>query len=169
MQQNNTTPEQPNGQATPEANATEFNIQRIYTKDISYESPNTPQLFREPWQPNVDVELNVNTVNLGEDNYEVKLSITTTVKCQDKMAFLAEVHQAGIFKIQGFPGPQLHRMLGSYCPNILFPYVREAISDLVVRGGFPPLYLTPINFDVLYEQQLQKQQESKTAETTGSQ
>lgn len=164
MQQNNTNSELPNGQAT-EATATEFNIQRIYTKDISYESPNTPQLFREPWQPNVDVELNVNTVNLGEDHYEVKLSITTTVKSQDKMAFLAEVHQAGIFKIQGFSGAQLHRMLGSYCPNILFPYIREAISDLVVRGGFPPLYLTPINFDVLYDQQLQKQQESRAAET----
>ncbi|HVV69569.1 MAG TPA: protein-export chaperone SecB [Gammaproteobacteria bacterium] len=169
MQQNNTTPEQPNGHATSEATATEFNIQRIYTKDISYESPNTPQLFREPWQPNVDVELNVNTANLGEDHYEVKLSITTTVKSQDKMAFLAEVHQAGIFKIQGFSGAQLHRMLGSYCPNILFPYIREAISDLVVRGGFPPLYLTPINFDVLYDQQLQKQQENKAAETTGDQ
>lgn len=168
MQQNNSTPEKQNSQASPEANGTEFNIQRIYTKDISYESPNTPQLFREPWQPNVDVELNVNTVNLGENNYEVKLSITTTVKSQEKMAFLAEVHQAGIFKIQGFEGAQLHRMLGSYCPNVLFPYIREVISELVVRGGFPPLYLTPINFDALYEQQLQKQQENKAQETSGN-
>lgn len=161
MQQAN---DQTNSQnANPNPN--EFTIQRIYTKDLSFESPNTPQLFREQWQPNVDVELHVNTANLGEDHYEVKLSITATVKIQDKTAFLVEVHQAGIFKITGFVGPQLHRMLGSHCPNILFPYAREVISDLIVRGGFPPLYLTPINFDVLYEQQLQKQQAEATDAT----
>ncbi len=144
----------------------EFNIQRIYIKDLSFETPNSPQVFREKWQPQVDVELNVNTQNLGENNYEVKVSLTTTVKTEDKVAFLAEVQQAGIFTITGWSGDQLHRMLGSYCPNILFPYARETISDLVIRGGFPPLYLAPINFDHLYEQQLKQQAEGKGEETT---
>src|SRR5262245_13953798 len=149
--QNNETP-------NPESNGSnqtlEFNIQRIYTKDLSFESPNTPQLFREPWQPNVNVELNIKSKNLGDNAYEVVVMITTTVKTQDKVAFLAEVHQAGIFTIKGFTQEQAHRMLGSYCPNILFPYAREVIANLVTRGGFSPLYLAPVNFDQLYDQQM---------------
>lgn len=155
-----------NNQNSNEEKKMEFNIQRIYIKDLSFETPNTPQIFREKWQPQVDVELNVNTQNLGDNHYEVKVALTTTVKTNEKVAFLAEVHQAGIFTLQGWSGEQLHRMLGSYCPNILFPYARETISDLVIRGGFPPLYLAPINFDHLYEQQLKKQAENKDNEGT---
>ncbi|MFT3741422.1 MAG: protein-export chaperone SecB [Gammaproteobacteria bacterium] len=146
-----------NSETPPEnTNNLEFNIQRIYTKDLSFESPNAPQLFRETWQPNVDVELNVKSNPLGEDAYEVVVTITTTVKTNDKVAFLVEVHQAGIFTMKGFTQEQAHRMLGSYCPNILFPYAREIIANLVTRGGFAPLYLAPVNFDQLYDQQLQK-------------
>ncbi len=139
--------------------APEFAIQRIYIKDLSFESPNSPQLFLEPWQPATDVELNVKTAKLAEDIYEVELIVTVTMKSQQKTAFLVEVHQAGIFGVKGFNDAQLHRMLGSYCPNILFPYARELISDTITRGGFAPLYLTPINFEGLYEQQLQQQQQ----------
>lgn len=148
-----------NSEATESA-AVEFSIQRIYTRDLSFESPNAPEIFRKNWQPNVDVELNVKTANLGEDAYEVQVIITTTVKSEAEIAFLVEVHQAGIFTIRGFNQENLHRMLGSYCPNILFPYAREIISNLVTRGGFAPLYLAPVNFDQLYEQQLQQQAKS---------
>lgn len=148
------------GSTTPE-----FAIQRIYTKDISFETPHSPQIFQQEWQPNVDVQLNASSEKLAQDVYEVKLVITVTTKSADKVAFLVEIQQAGIFTAIHFPEPQLHRMLGSYCPNILFPYAREVVSDLIMRGGFPPLYLAPINFDALYEQQLkQQQQQSQSTE-----
>ncbi len=140
-----------------------FSIQRIYVKDLSFETPNTPQLFSEPWQPNVNIELNVATSKVNDNTYEVQLIITVTAKSGEKVAFLAEVHQAGVFIIQEFPDAQLHRMLGSYCPNLLFPYAREVVSDLVARGGFPQLYLAPVNFEAAYEQQLQKQQQGGAA------
>lgn len=136
----------------------EFGIQQIFTKDISFETPSKRQIPDQAWKPNIDVELNASTTKLADNTYQVLLSITTTAKVDDKVAFLVEVQQAGVFVIKNFPDPQLHRMLGSYCPNTLFPYARELISDMVTRGGFPPLYLAPINFDVLYDQQLQKQQ-----------
>ncbi len=158
-------PEKPNGHggdATMETNAPEFAIQRIYVKDMSFETPHSPHIFQEQWQPNVDVQLNAVTDKLAQDVFEVKLMITVTAKLAEKVAFLAEIHQAGIFTIARFPDEQLHRMLGSYCPNLLFPFAREVIADLITRGGFPPLYLAPINFDALYEQQLKQQQEQPT-------
>lgn len=153
-------------QASPETKApnTEFGIQRIYVKDLSFETPNSPQIFREAWEPTVNVELNVKTEKLDAHIYEVKLSITANVSSKEKTAFLAEVHQAGIFSVQGFNEAQLSRMLGSYCPTVLFPYAREVVSDLVSRGGFPPLYLAPINFEALYEQQLQQQTMKETTD-----
>lgn len=147
--------QQGNGQAP--AGMT-FAIQRIYIKDISFETPNTPAIFRETWQPNVNLEVNIQTQKLDETIFEVVLFVTVTVKSNEKIAFLAEVKQAGIFIIDGFEERQLSHMLGSYCPSILFPYAREMVSNLVIRGGFPPLYLAPMNFDMLYEQQLQAQQ-----------
>lgn len=141
----------------------EFSIQRIYIKDLSFETPNTPQIFREQWEPAVTVDLNVNTEKLEDNIYEVKLVVTVKVLCKEKTAFLAEIHQAGIFSIKGFPAEHVNRALGSSCPTILFPYAREAISDLVTRGGFPPLYLAPINFDAIYQQQLMKQQQQAAA------
>jgi len=171
MQSENTTSEnaaskKTNGQ-TPAV--TDFGIQRIYVKDLSFESPSAPDIFREPIQPSTDIELNVKTNRLADDIFEVEVLVTVTTKADKKVAFLVEVHQAGIFNIKGFNDAQLHRMLGSYCPNILFPYVREAITDLVVRGGFPPFYLTPVNFDALYEQQMLKQQQGQSQKQTPEQ
>jgi len=144
----------------------EFAIQRIYVQDISLESPNSPQIFQQTWQPHVDVQLHVHSDKLAEDVYEVKLAITITTKVEEKTAFLAEIKQAGIFTLAGFPEPQLQHMLGSYCPTVLFPFARELVAELVVRGGFPPLYLAPINFDALYEQQKKQATDAHTLDTT---
>lgn len=135
----------------------EFSIQRIYTKDISFEAPNTPDIFQNEWTPQVDLNLNTDSKKLAADIYEVVLQLTVTVKLKDKTAFLVEIKQAGIFMLKGFAEEQLGPMLGSFCPNILFPYARELISETICRGSFPPLYLSPINFDALYQEQLQKQ------------
>ncbi len=140
----------------------DFGIQRIYVKDISYESPNAPQIFRKNWAPKVEIDLQSKSTELEEGVYEVVLSVTTTVKIEDEVAFLAEVHQAGIFTIRNFPDDQLQHLLGSFCPNIIFPYARESITDVVTRGGFPQLYLAPINFDAIYQQKLAKQKEEAT-------
>ncbi len=137
----------------------QFAIQKIYVRDVSYESPNAPAVFTGEWQPEVNLDLNTQADPLEEGVFHVDLALTVTVKNQDKTAFLVEVHQCGIFNIGGFDDQQMGHMLGSYCPNILFPYAREAISDLVTKGGFPPLLLAPVNFDALYAQHLAQQQQ----------
>ena len=134
----------------------EFLIQRIYIKDLSYEAPNTPETFKSEWTPQVDLNLHNESQMLVDDVYEVILKITATVKLNDKTAFLVEVKQAGIFSIKGFAKNELDPMLKNYCPNILFPYARELISTTIGRGSFPPLYLAPINFDALYQEQLKQ-------------
>lgn len=134
----------------------EFAIQRIYTKDVSFESPKTPQLFSEQWTPEVKMEINTDTKTLNDDLYEVGLKITVTVQHKDSVAFLIEVMQAGLFTLKSFDNAQRNQMLGSFCPNILYPYAREMISNLAAHGGFPALYLAPINFDALYAQHMQK-------------
>jgi len=145
-----------------------FELQRIYTKDISFETPNSPGIFTLDWKPENNLSLNSEVQNLGGDAFEITLSVTVTAKLEDKVAFLVEVKQAGIFTIGNFPNNEMGPMLGAYCPNILFPYAREAISDLVTRGGFPPLLLAPVNFDQLFAQHMQQQQaaqESSPEET----
>ncbi len=134
-------------------------VQKIYVKDISFETPNSPQIFFQPAQsqPNVSFQLSNQTSKPANNVYEVVLQVTVTVTVQDKTAFLAEVKQAGLFNIVGFAEEQLHYLLNSYCPNMLFPFVRETISDLVTRGGFPQLLLEPINFDAMYAQQVEAQ------------
>lgn len=132
-----------------------FEIQRIYVKDISFESPNTPHTFTEDWKPEVSLNLETKSSRIQDNMHEVVLSITATVSSNKKTAFLIEVHQAGVFLMSGFPNDQLHHMLGSFCPNVLFPYAREVVSDLVVRGGFPQLILAPVNFDALYAQHME--------------
>ncbi len=139
----------------------QFGIQKIYVKDISFESPNAPSCFTEQWEPEVKLELNTAGNGIGDDLYEVVLSLTVTADNADKPAFLAEVQQAGIFVLNGFSEEDISGMLGSFCPNILFPYARETVSDLVIRGGFPQLLLAPVNFDALYAQHLQEQQGSQ--------
>jgi len=137
----------------------QFSIQKIYTKDMSFETPNTPKIFTEKWEPSVDFNLASNVQTLENSLYEVSLTVTITVKSEDKTAYLVEVNQAGIFTLSGFNEEEMGPMLGSFCPNILFPYAREAVSDLVAKGGFPQLLLAPVNFDALYAQQLQYAQQ----------
>lgn len=146
---------------TQETAAPQFEIQRIYTKDISFESPNTPHTFVEEWKPEVSLNLETKSSRIQDNMHEVILSITATVTSDKKTAFLIEVHQAGVFMINGFPSDQLHQMLGSFCPNILFPYAREVVSDMVVRGGFPQLILAPVNFDALYSQHMEEGKDGK--------
>lgn len=166
MQTNNATSE---NQQAPKTNAPVFDIQRLYVAGASLETPNSPGVFRAKWNPDVQIDLNAKTDKLGDDVYQVQISITATAKLEDKVAFLVEVDQAGIFTIQGLTEPQLQHTLGAYCPNILFPYARELISDLVSRAGFPPLYLAPINFDALYAQQQQANQQAQTEAAGGKQ
>ncbi|OGT42573.1 MAG: protein-export chaperone SecB [Gammaproteobacteria bacterium RIFCSPHIGHO2_12_FULL_37_34] len=134
-----------------------FEIQRIFVKDISFEAPNTPHTFVEEWKPEVALNLETKSTRIQENLHEVILSITATVMSNKKTAFLVEVDQAGVFVVSGFPNDQLHHMLGSFCPNVLFPYAREVVSDIVVRGGFPQLILAPVNFDALYNKHMEEQ------------
>ena len=136
----------------------EFSIQRIYVKDVSFETPNSPDIFQTEWDPKLDLDLHIETHDLKEDFHEVVLKVTATAKLKEKTAFLIEVGQAGIFNIKGFNKEQLKGMLASFCPSILFPYARELVADLTMRGGFPPLHMAPINFDALYQQQQKSEQ-----------
>lgn len=137
-----------------------FRIHKVFTKDISFESPNTPAMFvsQNEWKPEVNLQLNSESRQVNGDLYETVLTVTVTVKSNEQTAYLVEVKQAGLFQVQGFDDNNRGGLLGSYCPNILFPFAREVVSDLVVKGGFPQLLLEPINFDALYAQHLQKAQ-----------
>ena len=141
----------------------QFVIQRVYVKDISFETTKSPAIFTQKWEPEVGVELNTNVDGISEGVYEVVISLTVTAKLKEETAYLVEVQQAGIFTVKGFNEAEIGQMLHSFCPNILFPYAREVVSDLVNRGSFPQLVLAPINFDALYAQHLKKQSESETA------
>ncbi len=139
-------------EAKPDSTEPEFAIQRLYIKDLSFEAPKSPQVFLEQWQPELNMDLSTKANDLGDGNHEVILTVTVTVKMKEDTVFLAEVHQAGIFILKKFPKEQMRPMLGSFCPNILYPYARQAITDVTIQGGFPQLYLAPVNFDALYEQ-----------------
>lgn len=142
----------------------QLGLQRVYTKDVSFESPNTPQLFKEEWKPEVNVELSNNANKLDDKNYEVELTVTITVKVGDSVAYLAEVKHAGIFTLDGFAKDAIDGVLGSYCPSVIFPFAREAIADLIQKGGFPPFYLQPVDFNALYAQHMQQQAAQKESE-----
>jgi preprotein translocase subunit SecB len=147
----------------------QFVVHRIYTKDLSYESPNAPDIFRQEWQPQHELNLNTKVNKLGDDSFEVVLSVTVTTKLGDKTAFIVEAHQAGVFAVQGFAEPELGPLLGAYCPNLLFPYAREVVSDLVTKGSFPQLVLQPVNFDALFAQrQQQMAEQAKGGPESGS-
>lgn len=143
-------------QAPGSSNEPQFEVQRIYLKDLSYEAPNTPHTFVEEWKPEVQLNLETKSNRIQNNVHEVILSVTANVTSNKKPAFIVETHLAGIFAISGFNNDQLHQMLGSFCPNIIFPYAREVISDVVVRGGFPQLILAPVNFDALYAQHMEE-------------
>ena len=146
-------------------NQQQFAIQKLYIKDVSFESPNAPGVFTDGgnWQPEVNVQLNTEAKTLSESMHEVVLTVTVTAKQDDKTAFLVEVKQAGVFQMAGFPQDQMGGMLGAYCPEVLFPFAREAISDLVAKGGFPQLLLAPVNFNALYMQHQQQQAQGESA------
>jgi len=140
-------------------------IHKIYTKDVSFESPNSPFGFQDDWKPEVSVDINTDGQTLDNSNFEVILKVTITAKNNDKTAFLAEVHQAGIFHLSGFDEEQQAFVLGSYCPGTLFPYAREVISSLVTDGGYPPVILAPVNFEALYQEHLKQKETADTATT----
>ncbi|KKL01675.1 protein-export chaperone SecB [Rheinheimera mesophila] len=144
--------------------AEQFAIQRIYVKDISYESPNAPAIFRKEWQPAIQLDLDTRSDKLDDTTFEVVLSLTVTARIEEEVAFLCEVQQAGIFSVPALEDAQMAHMLASFCPNILFPYAREAVSNLVNRGTFPQLNLAPVNFDALFAQYVQKRQAEAQAQ-----
>jgi len=144
----------------------QFVIQKIYLKDASFESPNSPQAFTEgDWTPQINVQINSSNQQLTQDVFEVVLDITVTAKHDEKTAFLVEIKQAGIFTISGFPQENMGGMIGAFCPETLFPYAREVISEMVSKGGFPQLLLAPVNFNALYTQQMQQQAAGAEAES----
>ena len=146
-----------------------FNVQKVYLKDVSFESPASPASFGiKSWDPKLDLNMNNSHTKLGEDQYEAVLRITLTAEQDGNATFLIEVQQAGIFTMSGFNEEEIKYLLGSQCATVLFPYAREQISDLTVRGGFPPLLLSPVNFDALYQQHLQQEQEKAAAEKENS-
>jgi preprotein translocase subunit SecB len=126
---------------------------------MSFESPEAPQVFTRDWAPEVEVQLQVAHQQLDELTWEVELQLTATAKVEEQVVYLVEIKQAGVFTLQNIPEDHVGHLLGSYCPNLLFPFAREAVSDLVAKGGFPQLLLAPINFDALYMQQLEQQNE----------
>lgn len=144
----------------------QFSLQRIYVKDISFESPNAPSVFQQPFKPKVSLDLNTTSEQVGENLYEVVVKVTAQVAHAESgtTSFLVEVEQGGLFRIAGLEGEQLDHTLGAFCPNVLFPYARECIDNLVNRGSFPPLMLAPVNFEAMYAQKKQRQAEG--SETT---
>lgn len=139
------------------SSAPKLNIQQIYVKDLSLECPQSPQIFQEKWEPELDSQFGMHTNLVAEKVYELILQITVTATSKEKTLFLVEVKQAGIFTLDGFTDEQIEQILRITCPTILFPYGREVVSELVGKAGFPPLYLAPVNFEALYMQQMQKQ------------
>lgn len=154
-----------NGQQAP---APTFALQRIYVKDSSFESPRSPMVFQGQWAPKISFNLGTKSAKISEATFEVVLSITVEAKVEENAAFLAEVHQAGIFTCTGVSDADLESILSAVCPNILFPYAREAIDSLVVKGSFPPINLAPVNFDALYAQSKQQQAEQAAKQAAAS-
>ena len=132
----------------------QFAIQRIYLKDSSFESPNAPQVFKHPWEPKVNLDMNTRAKMLDEGVFDVTLMLTVTTKIADEVAFIAEVHQSGIFTVTGFEESDVQQMLSAYIPNILFPYARATVDQMIVSGSYPAIMLAPVNFDALYQQRL---------------
>jgi len=146
------------GQAEPQGEQVEFNIQRVYVKDISFECPTSPTIFKKEWAPAVSMDIDTKSHKLEDNVFEVVLTLTTTAKVGEEVAFLCEVQQAGIFSVGNLEGEQMAHCLNAFCPNILFPYARETVSSLVTRGTFPQLNLAPVNFDALFQQAVLRKQ-----------
>jgi preprotein translocase subunit SecB len=151
--------------AATEGAQQQFVMQRVYVKDMSFESPVTPAVFKQEWKPQMGIDLRTQSNSLDDDNYEVVLTLTVTAKLDDETAYLVEVQQAGIFFIRGMEGEDLRRVLAILCPNMLFPYARETIDGIVTKGTFPALMLAQVNFDALYQQALQRAKENAEGST----
>ncbi len=149
-----------------------FTVEKIYVKDVSFEVPGAPAVFNEQAQPQLQMNLNQSVQRLNENAFEVVLGITLTCTANDKTLYVAEVKQAGVFGLAGFDAQTLDAMLGTHCPNVLYPYTRQLISDLIQSGGFPPFFLQPINFDALYAEGLRQRAAQQPgladAETAGN-
>jgi preprotein translocase subunit SecB len=148
--------EQPQG-AAQQAAQPQFTIEKIYVKDLSVEIPHAPQIFLERNQPEVQVQLHTEGASLSDGMYQVVLTVTVTAKAGEKTMFLVEAGQAGIFTVRNVPQADLDPILSIACPNILFPYARETVSDVVTRAGFPSVMLAPVNFEAIYQQRLHQQ------------
>ncbi|MBE0505114.1 MAG: protein-export chaperone SecB [Marinospirillum sp.] len=145
-----------------EAPQPQFALQRIYLSDVSFEAPNSPEVFMMNEQPHVDVKLDTSNRKINDELYEVTVKITAQVTFGEKTAFLAEVQQSGAFRVVGIEGDGLEHTLGAFCPNILFPYARESVDGLVVKGGFPPLMIAPVNFEAIFAERKQRQAQQTT-------
>lgn len=148
--------------------APQFAIQRVYTKDVSFETPNSPAIFQKDWTPEVSLDLDTRSNKLAENTYEVVLALTVTVTVDGQTAFLAEVQQAGIFTIGNMPEAQMAHTIGAFCPTTLFPYARESVAALVNRGSFPQLNLAPVNFDALFASYVKKRADEGQAIPVGT-
>ena len=144
-----------NGAGAPQA-AAQIVLQKLYVKDASFEAPNAPQIFQEEGQTNLQLNMSQKVGNVADNVYEVLLTLTLTCTLGEKTAYLAEVQQAGIFGIAGFDNRNLEAILSTYCPNVLFPYARQVVGEMIQNGGFPPYLLQPINFDQIYAEQLRR-------------
>ncbi len=156
-----------NGAAEPQGQA-QLSLQKVYIKDASFEVPGAPQIFQEAGQPQIQLNLTQKVGTIAENTFEVILSVTVTCSVGEKTAYLAEVQQAGIFGLVGFDDASRDTVLATYCPNVLFPYARQAVSDLVQNGGFPPFLLQPINFEALYAEQQRRQQAGESTGVIGN-
>jgi preprotein translocase subunit SecB len=161
-------PEQPDqqGPATGGPSQRRYSIEKLYLKDVSFESPNSPAVFTGAWSPEIKLQLNSHANPVAEHLQEVVLSVTVTATQGEQTGFLAEVQQAGIFRLEGFTADELQKVIAIECPTVLFPFAREAVSELVTKGGFPPLILAPVNFHAVY---LQRQAQANQVAQGGSQ
>ncbi|HEX6832355.1 MAG TPA: protein-export chaperone SecB [Rudaea sp.] len=142
-------------------NGAQLSLQKVYIKDASFEVPGAPHIFQDQGQPQVQLNLAQQVGSLAENVYEVILTVTVTCKLAEKTAYLAEVQQAGVFGVSGFDEANRDAVLATYCPNVLFPYARQVVSDLIQNGGFPPFLLQPINFEALYAEQMRRRSEGQ--------
>ncbi|MDR3300072.1 MAG: protein-export chaperone SecB [Candidatus Accumulibacter sp.] len=149
-----------------EQEAPAFAIEKLYVKDLSLEVPNTPSVYLEHEQPEINIQLQTGAVKVGDDTFEVTLTVTASSRLGEKNIFLVEVSQAGLFHARNIPEENLNPLLSIACPNILFPYARETVSDAVARAGFPPLVLQPVNFEAMYLARAQQEQEQRQKDNT---
>lgn len=157
-----------NGATAPAAPGPAFTVEKIYVKDVSFEVPGAPAIYSENVAPELNLNLNQRVQRLNENAFEVVLGVTLTCKAGDKTAYVAEVQQAGVFGLVGLDPQTIDALLGTQCPNILFPYVRQLLSDLIQAGGFPPFFLQPINFEGLYAETLRQRAQEQNGELANS-